>query len=161
MTEAGETITVDSSDGSLRLDRWFKRHYPGLGHGQLEKLLRTGRIRVDGKRARSNDRVGPGQAIRIPPHELALPPRLVRPQPRPADEAMLQAAILRRDEAVIVLDKPPGLAVQGAPRPSGTSTGSSTACGSAIPNARASCTGSTRRRAAFSSLPAPLLPLRF
>ena len=113
MTEADETITVDSSDGSLRLDRWFKRHYPGLGHGQLEKLLRTGRIRVDGKRARSSDRIGPGQAIRIPPHELALPPRPVRPQPRPADEAMLQSAILHRDEAVIVLDKPPGLAVQG------------------------------------------------
>ena len=41
MTEADETITVDNSDGSLRLDRWFKRHYPGLGHGQLEKLLRA------------------------------------------------------------------------------------------------------------------------
>jgi 23S rRNA pseudouridine955/2504/2580 synthase len=113
MTEADETITVDNSDGSLRLDRWFKRHYPGLAHGQLEKLLRTGRIRVDGKRARSSDRIGPGQAIRIPPYELALPPRSVRPKPRPADEAMLKAAILHRDEAVIVLDKPPGLAVQG------------------------------------------------
>ena len=113
MTEADETITVDSSDGSLRLDRWFKRHYPGLGHGQLEKLLRTGRIRVDGKRARSSDRVGPGQAIRLPPHELTLPPRPVRPQPRPADAAILQSAVLHRDEAVIVLDKPPGLAVQG------------------------------------------------
>jgi 23S rRNA pseudouridine955/2504/2580 synthase len=113
MTEADETVTVDSSDGSLRLDRWFKRHYPGLGHGQLEKLLRTGRIRVDGKRARSSDRVGPGQAIRIPPRELVQPPRLVQPQPRPADEAILQSAILHRDEAVIVLDKPPGLAVQG------------------------------------------------
>src|SRR5947207_5468436 len=107
MTEADETITVDSSDGSLRLDRWFKRHYPGLGHGQLEKLLRTGRIRVDGKRARSSDRVGPGQAIRLPPHELTLPPRPVRPQPRPADAAILQSAVLHRDEAVIVLGKPP------------------------------------------------------
>ena len=113
MTEADETVTVDSSDGSLRLDRWFKRHYPGLGHGQLEKLLRTGRIRVDGKRARSSDRVGPGQAIRIPPHEVGAAAAAVRPQPRPADEAMLQAAILHRDDAVIVLDKPPGLAVQG------------------------------------------------
>jgi 23S rRNA pseudouridine955/2504/2580 synthase len=113
MTEADETVTVDSSDGSLRLDRWFKRHYPGLGHGHLEKLLRTGRIRVDGKRARSGDRIIPGQAIRIPPHELALPPRPLRPQPRAGDEAMLQAAILHRDEALIVLDKPAGLAVQG------------------------------------------------
>jgi 23S rRNA pseudouridine955/2504/2580 synthase len=114
MTRAGETVTVDDSDGSLRLDRWFKRHYPGLGHGQLEKLLRTGRIRVDGKRARSGDRVDPGQAIRIPLlDQLALQARPPRPKPRPADEAMLQAAVLLRDEAVIVLDKPPGLAVQG------------------------------------------------
>ena len=67
MTASDETLTVDSQDGTLRLDRWFKRHYPALGHGQLEKLLRTGRIRVDGKRARSGDRVEPGQAIRLPP----------------------------------------------------------------------------------------------
>jgi 23S rRNA pseudouridine955/2504/2580 synthase len=114
MTSTDETITVDDKDGSLRLDRWFRRHYPGLGHGQLEKLLRTGRIRVDGKRVRSGDRVEPGQAIRIPP--LSGDVRPVRSVPRrvqPADEAMLQAAILHCDEAVIVLNKPPGLAVQG------------------------------------------------
>jgi 23S rRNA pseudouridine955/2504/2580 synthase len=114
MTHSEETVTVDSRDGSLRLDRWFKRHYPGLGHGHLEKLLRTGRIRVDGKRARSGDRVDPGQAIRVPPlNEVKPRARPVTQQPRPADEAMLQAAILHRDEAVIVLNKPPGLAVQG------------------------------------------------
>ena len=114
MTRIDETVTVDGKDGSLRLDRWFKRHYPGLGHGRLEKLLRIGRIRVDGKRARSGDRVEPGQAIRIPPLvEVAPPARPAPPRPRPADEAMLQSAILHRDEAVIVLNKPSGLAVQG------------------------------------------------
>jgi len=114
MTRIDETVTVDGKDGSLRLDRWFKRHYPGLGHGRLEKLLRTGRIRVDGKRARSGDRVEPGQAIRIPPLvEVAPPARPPSPRRRPADEAMLQSAILHRDEAVIVLNKPSGLAVQG------------------------------------------------
>lgn len=114
MTGNQETVTVGGEDALLRLDRWFKRHYPGLGHGQLEKLLRTGRIRVDGKRARSGDRIAPGQAIRIPPlGETAMPDRPVPQRPRPADAAMLQNAILHRDEAVIVLDKPPGLAVQG------------------------------------------------
>lgn len=114
MTSTDETVTVNGKEGSLRLDRWFRRHYPGLGHGQLEKLLRTGRIRVDGKRARSGDRVEPGQAIRIPPLSGDTPPaRSVPRRVQPADEAMLQAAILHRDEAVIVLNKPPGLAVQG------------------------------------------------
>jgi 23S rRNA pseudouridine955/2504/2580 synthase len=114
MTQTDATVMVDSQDGSLRLDRWFKRHYPTLGHGQLEKLLRTGRIRVDGRRARSGDRVEPGQAIRIPPlGEAATPGRAALHRPRPADEVMLQAAVLHRDEAVIVINKPPGLAVQG------------------------------------------------
>ena len=118
MKKPEETVTVEERDGSLRLDRWFKRHHPGLAHGQLEKLLRTGRIRVDGKRARSGDRIGPGQAIRIPPHdELVVEPRPAKSLPRPADQLLLQGAILHRDDAVIVLDKPAGLAVQG-----GTST---------------------------------------
>jgi 23S rRNA pseudouridine955/2504/2580 synthase len=114
MTGADATVTVDEQDASLRLDRWFKRHYPGLGHGRLEKLLRTGQIRVDGKRARAGDRIESGQAIRVPPLSGSTAPAQPGPQrPRPADEALLQAAILHRDEAVVVLNKPPGLAVQG------------------------------------------------
>jgi len=109
-----ETVTIANEDGTLRLDRWFKRHYPALGHGRLEKLLRTGQIRVDGKRAHAGDRLAPGQAIRVPPlGELAAPPPPVAAPVRPADEAMLRDAILHRDDAVIVLNKPPGLAVQG------------------------------------------------
>ena len=117
MTSAVETVTVDGEDGPVRLDRWFKRHYPALAHGRLEKLLRTGQIRVDGKRVKSGDRLMPGQAIRIPP--LDAPPSSESAPPRqllPADEAMLQGAILHQDEAVIVLNKPPGLAVQGGSR---------------------------------------------
>jgi 23S rRNA pseudouridine955/2504/2580 synthase len=117
MTSAVETVTVDGDDGPVRLDRWFKRHYPALAHGRLERLLRTGQIRVDGKRAKSGDRVAPGQAIRVPPLDAAAPPAPAVPRRLlPADEAMLQAAILHRDEAVIVLNKPPGLAVQGGTR---------------------------------------------
>ena len=114
MTSTGETVTVDAKDGALRLDRWFKRHYPGLGHGRLEKLLRTGRIRVDGKRARSGDRVEPGQAIKVPIlSDLSPSSRPAPMRPRPADYAVLHEAILHRDASVIVLNKPPGLAVQG------------------------------------------------
>jgi 23S rRNA pseudouridine955/2504/2580 synthase len=109
-----DTVTVRSEDGTSRLDRWFKRHYPGLGHGRLEKLLRTGQIRVDGKRAKAGDRIEPGQAIRVPPLPEAEPeerPRATRVQPQ--DAAMLQDAVLYRDDWAIVLNKPAGLAVQG------------------------------------------------
>jgi 23S rRNA pseudouridine955/2504/2580 synthase len=115
MSDRVETVTVAASEGPLRLDRWFKRHYPAVGHGRLEKLLRTGQIRVDGKRARASDRLDSGQRVRVPP----LPESSPAPSMPPVgagDAARLQRLVLHRDEAVIVLDKPAGLAVQGGTR---------------------------------------------
>jgi 23S rRNA pseudouridine955/2504/2580 synthase len=114
MTNSVETVTVAEAEGPLRLDRWFRRHYPALAHGRLEKLLRTGQVRVDGKRAQAGDRLIPGQQIRVPPLDAA-PTAAPRPIPA-ADEAMLRGMVLHRDDWVIVLDKPPGLAVQGGTR---------------------------------------------
>jgi len=108
-----DTVTVTDQDADIRLDRWFRRHYPGLGHGHLEKLLRTGQIRVDGRKAKSGDRVSPGMAIRVPPIEEAPTGERPAQQARPQDEALLRDLIIHRDEHAIVLNKPPGLAVQG------------------------------------------------
>jgi 23S rRNA pseudouridine955/2504/2580 synthase len=109
-----ETVTVENSERELRLDRWFKRRFPALTHGRLEKLLRTGQVRVDGKRAKAGDRLQPGQSIRVPPLQLAsAPARKAAPAARPEDVAALKGWILHQDKSVIVLNKPPGLAVQG------------------------------------------------
>jgi len=111
---AVQTIPVAADDGELRLDRWFRRHFPGLGHGRLEKLLRTGQVRVDGRRAKAGDRIAPGQVIRVPPlGDLSAPRPQEAPAPRPRDIAMIERAVLHIDDDVIVIDKPPGLAVQG------------------------------------------------
>src|SRR5580704_9616153 len=108
-----DMVTVGEADGTLRLDRWFRRHYPDLAHGRLEKLLRTGQVRVDGKKAKSGDRVSPGMAIRVPP--LSEPAQFPEgpARVRPPDEALLRSLVIHRDELAIVLNKPPGLAVQG------------------------------------------------
>jgi 23S rRNA pseudouridine955/2504/2580 synthase len=112
-----QSLSVAAEEADTRLDRWFKRHFPEIGHGMLEKLLRTGQIRVDGKRAKSNQRLDPGQVIRVPPVGEAPSGSVARAKPVytvSEDEAQaLTDAILMMDDDVIVLNKPPGLAVQG------------------------------------------------
>ena len=116
------SVTVASDEAELRLDRWFRRHFPGLGHGRLEKLLRTGQVRVDGKRAKSGTRLASGQVVRVPPLPPENPERATpgpRPQPRlqprltGREVAALRDSVLFMDDSVIAIDKPSGLAVQG------------------------------------------------
>ncbi len=120
---AAASISVEPAEGEIRLDRWFKRHFPALPHGRLEKLLRTGQIRVDGKRVKANLRLAPGQVVRVPPLDDAVPASSSKPlaaRARPADDkqaAELRRRVLFRDRDALVIDKPAGLAVQG-----GTST---------------------------------------
>ena len=108
------TVEVSAEEAGLRLDRWFKRRYPGLTHARLAKLVRTGQVRVDGARARTGVRLEAGQRVRVPP--LGAAAAAARPARAPVPDsaaADLRARVLYRDEAVIAFDKPPGLAVQG------------------------------------------------
>ena len=110
-----EIRTIHAEDDGIRIDRWFKRHYPAVTHGLLEKLLRKGEIRLDGGRVKSADRVASGQAMKLPPqviHAVSDAPEKPRPeQQKPMGS--LQDRILYMDKHVIVLDKPAGLATQG------------------------------------------------
>jgi 23S rRNA pseudouridine955/2504/2580 synthase len=111
-----EPVVVAEDEAGLRLDRWFKRRYPHVAHGQLERMLRTGQIRVDGRRAKAGERLEPRQLIRVPPLAQVSAAQGARPPARPpsADEAEdLDARILHRDDHLLVIDKPAGLAVQG------------------------------------------------
>lgn len=112
---AVRTVTVADDEADIRVDRWFKRHAPQLSHGMLEKLLRSGQIRVDGKRAKSNQRLIAGQQVRVPPLPEAPPPEVARPQPQvsEAEARALRDVVLYMDDHVIAINKPPGLAVQG------------------------------------------------
>jgi 23S rRNA pseudouridine955/2504/2580 synthase len=109
-----ETRKVDKDEAGMRLDRWFKLHYPGLGFAQLQKLIRSGQVRLDGSRAQASVRLAAGQEIRVPPIEMSGKGRREAPPfKRAGDREALEAAILHEDADVIVLNKPYGLAVQG------------------------------------------------
>ncbi len=110
-------LTVEADEDDTRLDRWLKRKFHGLSQIQIEKALRKGEIRVDGARAKSNTRVKAGQTIRIPP--MAPPPSAEAEDERPrakvksSDADMIRSLVIYEDDAIIALNKPPALAVQG------------------------------------------------
>jgi len=122
-----ETRIVDGDEAGMRLDRWFKLHFPGLGFGQLQKLLRSGQIRLNGGRVKSDTRIASGQRMRIPPNVTQLNDETNRPwqgatgaKPLTSntirdrhDLDVLNAMTLYQDKKVLVFNKPAGLAVQG------------------------------------------------
>jgi 23S rRNA pseudouridine955/2504/2580 synthase len=115
MTGVVQRVIKGDEDG-VRLDRWFARHFPQLTHGRLEKLLRTGQVRVDGARVKANHRVATGETVRVPP----LPPvtedhpgKAEVPKVTAKDRGLIRGMVIYRDNDVIVLNKPAGLAVQG------------------------------------------------
>ena len=111
-------FTVDENDAGARLDRWFKRHLPQIGFATISRWARTGQIRVDGKRARPEDRLEPGQQIRVPPGGETAPARDA-PSRKPLseeDRAAARAMVIVETPAALVLNKPPGLATQGGTR---------------------------------------------
>lgn len=112
-----QTYQVDEDEEGMRLDRWFKRRIPMLSLSHLNKIVRTGEVRVDGARVKTATRLVKGQSVRVPPLRLAseaAPP----PKISPEDARALKVMILYEDRDLFVLNKPFGLAVQGG---SGTS----------------------------------------
>jgi len=110
-----EKKRVAPGEDGMRLDRWFAAHYPGLSHVRLQKLLRTGQVRVDGGRAKANMRIEGGQEIRVPP--LPEPAaETAAPSEKPLTERdieFVRGLVIHKDDDIIALNKPAGLAVQG------------------------------------------------
>ncbi|MBX3447458.1 MAG: RluA family pseudouridine synthase [Parvibaculaceae bacterium] len=108
-------IAVSADEDGIRLDRWFKRHFPMLTHGRLEKLLRTGQVRVDGARVKANARLEQGQVVRVPPlgDDAAKPAPKAERGVSEQDAAFVRSLVIHKDKSILVLNKPSGLAVQG------------------------------------------------
>jgi 23S rRNA pseudouridine955/2504/2580 synthase len=108
-----QTTAVTPDEAGMRVDRFLEARFPGLAFSHIQRVIRKGELRVNGRRVEPKDRLQAGQAVRIPPL------RFEAPKPR-GDEggdaetrAFLRSIILYEDADVLVLNKPMGLAVQG------------------------------------------------
>ena len=108
-------FTIAADDDGARLDRWFKRHLPQIGFATVSRWARTGQIRLDGKRAKPEDRLAAGQVLRVPPGGELPKGKGEKPRRQLSEEqiAEAEAMVLEKTPSAIVLNKPPGLATQG------------------------------------------------
>jgi len=112
-----QTRVIGPDDGDQRLDRYLRRLFPHLTQGRIEKMCRKGEVRVDGGRVKTNTRLDIGQKIRIPPmpsaEEAAASAKLLKHGVTKADAKLIQSCVLYRDEHIIAINKPAGIATQG------------------------------------------------
>jgi 23S rRNA pseudouridine955/2504/2580 synthase len=109
-----QTLTVGPEEGDQRLDRWLRKRFPQLSQGQIEKLCRTGQLRVDGGRVKAATRIEAGQTVRVPPVPTAeTKPVREKDGPTASDAEMIQRAVLWKDDHIIAINKPAGLPSQG------------------------------------------------
>lgn len=112
-----QTVSVTPDENAMRVDRFLEARFPGLSFSHIQRIIRKGQLRVDGKRVEPKDRLEAGQSVRIPPLRLD-------PEKKPRGtggetgkdaetRAFLKSITLYEDDDVMVLNKPMGLAVQG------------------------------------------------
>jgi 23S rRNA pseudouridine955/2504/2580 synthase len=108
-----QNVTVGRDEAGMRLDRFFEARFPGLSYSHIQRIIRKGEVRLNGKRAQPKDRLEAGQAVRIPPLKLEPPKPRENASADQKDRALLKSITLYEDDDVLVLNKPMGLAVQG------------------------------------------------
>jgi 23S rRNA pseudouridine955/2504/2580 synthase len=114
-TTGVQNAPVAADESGMRVDRFLEARFPGLSFSHIQRVIRKGEVRVDGKRTQPKNRLETGQTVRIPPLHLD-PPKERRAGGNEADEktrAFLRSITLHEDADVLVLNKPMGLAVQG------------------------------------------------
>jgi 23S rRNA pseudouridine955/2504/2580 synthase len=109
-----QTLIVDQDEADMRVDRFLVARFPQLAFTHIQRIVRKGELRVDGKRAQPNDRLEAGQKVRIPPLKLDQPKLVARSTAREqSDREFLKSITLYEDKDVLIINKPMGLAVQG------------------------------------------------
>ena len=108
-----QTVKVGGDENGMQLDRFFEARFPGLSYSHIQRIIRKGEVRVNGRRAEPKDRLQTGQAVRVPPLKFEAPKPRENAGEDVKNRAFIKSITLYEDADVMVLNKPMGLAVQG------------------------------------------------
>ncbi|MGA3311067.1 MAG: RluA family pseudouridine synthase [Xanthobacteraceae bacterium] len=110
-----QNVAVTPDESGMRVDRFLEAKFPGLSFSHIQRVIRKGEVRVNGKRTQPKNRLEAGQSVRIPPLRLVEPakPRAAGSEADEKTREFLKSITLHEDADVLVLNKPMGLAVQG------------------------------------------------
>ena len=106
-------VTVKPEENDTRLDRWVRRRFAGLGQAQIEKALRKGVLRVDGKKVKSNFRLQSGMEVQMPEFTINAPNKSPAAKISDKDRSLIKSMVIYDDGKILALNKPSGLATQG------------------------------------------------
>jgi len=103
-------VEVGEEQAGQRLDNFLLARLKGVPRSRVYRIVRSGEVRVNSSRARPDQRLQIGDRVRVPPVRMG-----DRPEAQPGEELLrvLAQRVLYEDPALLVVDKPSGLAVHG------------------------------------------------
>ena len=108
-----QTVAVTADEAGMRVDRFLEARFPSLSFSHIQRVIRKGELRVDGKRVDAKERLEAGQSVRIPPLRLDAHKTADLTEAEKKTRTFLREMTLYEDDDVLVLNKPMGLSVQG------------------------------------------------
>lgn len=111
-------FNVSEGEAGMRLDRFFTKKYPDVTHSFIHKLLRRGKVKINGKKAKANMRLEEGYTVEVLPFVNIEKPKISGIKNEDAkisdkDIEKFKSSIIFMDDNVIAINKEPGLATQG------------------------------------------------
>src|SRR5580658_10402992 len=108
---AVELRTISAQEAGQRIDNFLMRHFSRVPRSRVYRLLRKGEVRVNKKRVDAEYRIAAGDEVRLPPVRIDASAEPGRPSS--SLQELIERAVIFQDKHLLVIDKPPGVAVHG------------------------------------------------
>jgi 23S rRNA pseudouridine955/2504/2580 synthase len=106
-----ELRTITEQEAGQRIDNFLIRHFKSVPRSRVYRLLRKGEVRVNKKRVDAEYRMAAGDEVRLPPVRIDTAEEPGRPSS--SLQELIEKSVIFQDKHLLVINKPPGVAVHG------------------------------------------------